>query len=87
MDRAMTLRQREIRRIFAARRRLAEPGGTVLLVRENAYLAEENERLHREIASLAASAEIWIRLYEAALARANGQSPVQLLLEPFPKRE
>ena len=81
----MTPQQAEVRRIFAARRRLAEPGGTVQLVRENAHLAEENERLRCENASLAASAEMWIRLYEAALARANERSAVQAPVDPVPE--
>ena len=42
------------------------------LERENARLAEENRRLREENADLAASAELWIRLYEAALARCGG---------------
>lgn len=39
------------------------------LARENVRLADENARLRSQNADLAASAEIWIRLYEAALAR------------------
>jgi 23S rRNA G2069 N7-methylase RlmK/C1962 C5-methylase RlmI len=48
----------------------------VQLARENMRLLEENERLRHENADLAASAEIWIRLYEAALARAKQPSPI-----------
>jgi hypothetical protein len=36
---------------------------------QNAELARENERLKQHCADLAASAELWIRLYEAALHR------------------
>lgn len=39
------------------------------LRRENLRLMEENERLRNRCADLAASAELWIRLYEAALHR------------------
>jgi len=42
----------------------------IQLARENRRLAEENDRLRTLNADLAASAEIWIRLYESALARA-----------------
>lgn len=45
------------------------------LVRENMRLAEENDRLRRACADLRASAELWARLYEGALARANGTAP------------
>ena len=41
------------------------------IARDNARLSEENARLRRENADLVASAELWIRLYEAALERAN----------------
>ena len=41
----------------------------IQLARENRRLAEENDRLRTLNADLAASAEIWIRLYEAALVR------------------
>jgi hypothetical protein len=41
-----------------------------LLQQERARLLEENARLRQHCADLAASAEIWIHLYEAALRRA-----------------
>ena len=41
----------------------------VRLARENARLTEENRRLRTVCADLVASSELWIRLYEAALAR------------------
>lgn len=41
------------------------------LARENARLTEENRRLRTVCADLVASSELWIRLYEAALAREN----------------
>jgi hypothetical protein len=43
------------------------------LDRENARLAQENRRLREANADLEASAELWIRLYEAALARCRDQ--------------
>ena len=39
------------------------------LTQENARLTEENRRLRSVCNDLAASSELWIRLYEAALAR------------------
>ena len=39
------------------------------LSQENARLTEENRRLRSVCDDLAASSELWIRLYEAALAR------------------
>lgn len=50
----------------------------VQLARENTRLAEENHRLRTQNADLAASAEIWIKLYEAALARANRAPNLEL---------
>ena len=44
------------------------------LERENTRLAEENRRLRDLNADLEASAELWIRLYEAALARCRETS-------------
>jgi hypothetical protein len=39
--------------------------------RENVRLAHENALLRQSCADLTAAAETWIRLYEAALSRAN----------------
>ncbi len=39
------------------------------LERENGRLVQENESLRQRCADLGASAELWIGLYEAALAR------------------
>ena len=72
MDTAMTLNWLEMRRISNARSRLDQQAQAARLTRENARLAEENERLRQQRDDLVASAELWIRLYEAALARANG---------------
>ncbi|HEX2444039.1 MAG TPA: hypothetical protein VHJ77_08845 [Vicinamibacterales bacterium] len=53
-------------------------GESECLRRHHAWLAEDHARLMREVARLTAlndelseSAEIWIRMYENALARAN----------------
>jgi plasmid maintenance system antidote protein VapI len=71
MDTAMTLNWLEIRRASAARARLDGETRVAALLRENARLTEELETLRRIHADLAASADMWIRLYELALARAN----------------
>lgn len=72
MDTAMTLNWLEMRRISNARARLDDQARILTLTRENARLAEENHRLHQQYQDLSASTEIWIRLYEAALERAQG---------------
>jgi len=72
MDTAMTLNWLETRRITNARVRQDEQARILTLTRENARLAEETHRLRQQYQDLAASTEIWIRLYEAALHRANG---------------
>jgi hypothetical protein len=71
MDTAMTLNWLEARRVSNARARQDEQARILTLTRENARLAEENHRLHQQFQDLAASTDIWIRLYEAALHRAN----------------
>jgi hypothetical protein len=72
MDTAMTLNWLEMRRGANARARQDDQARILTLTRENARLAEENHRLHQQLQDLAASTNIWIRLYEAALDRANG---------------
>jgi len=71
MDTAMTLNWLDMRRISNARARLDDQARILTLTRENARLAEENHRLHQQYQDLAASTDIWIRLYEAALERAK----------------
>ena len=68
----MTLNWLEMRRISHANARVDDQARILTLTRENARLAEENHRLVQQYQDLAASTEIWIRLYEAALDRANG---------------
>jgi len=75
MDTAMTLNWLEMRRISNARARLDDQARILTLTRENARLAEENHRLRQQLQDLSASTDIWIRLYEKALDRANGVVP------------
>ena len=72
MDTAMTLNWLEMRRISNARSRQDDQSRILTLTRENTRLADENNRLHQQYQDLLASTDIWIRLYEAALDRANG---------------
>lgn len=76
MDVAMALNWTEMRRVGTSRAKVDDQIRAVELARENLRLLEENERLRQENADLAGSAEMWIRLYEAALARANQPSPL-----------
>lgn len=76
MDSAIAWDWAEIRRARTTRASVDDQVRAVQLARENIRLLEENERLRQENADLAGSAEMWIRLYEAALARANQPSPV-----------
>lgn len=69
MDAAMTFKWLETQHAARAQHRLVLENDAARLVRENARLLEENDRLARRCADLAASAELWARLYEAALAR------------------
>ena len=45
-----------------------------LLEQENAYLTQNNTKLRLRLKDLEASSLSWIRLYEAALERANGMT-------------
>lgn len=76
MDVAMAFNWTEMRRVGTGRAKIDEQMRAVELARENMRLLEENERLRQQNADLAGSAEMWIRLYEAALARANQPSPL-----------
>jgi hypothetical protein len=77
MDTAMTLNWLEMRRITNARSRQDEQTRILTLTRENARLADENHRLHQQYQDLLASTDLWIRLYEAALDRANACEAVK----------
>jgi hypothetical protein len=61
----------EMHRAQFSRGRVDEQMRTVQLARENRRLMEANEQLRQSNADLTASAEMWIRLYEAALTRAT----------------
>jgi hypothetical protein len=76
MDTAMTLNWLEMRRLSNARSRQDDQARILTLTRENARLADENHRLHQQYQDLLKSTDIWIRLYEAALDRANGTDAV-----------
>ena len=71
MDTSMTLNWLEMRRVANARTRQDHEGRVVQLHRENARLTDELQQLRRANADLVASANLWIRLYEQALTRAN----------------
>jgi hypothetical protein len=43
----------------------------ILYARQNVRLAQENQVLRQSYVELTTAAETWIRLYEAALERAN----------------
>ena len=55
--------------------RVNEQTRTVQLAQENSRLMAANERLRQNNADLMAAAEIWIRLYEAALWREQQAQP------------
>ena len=76
MDVAVAFNWTEMRSRGTGRVKVDDQIRAVELARENMRLLEENERLRQENADLAGSAEMWIRLYEAALARAKQPSPL-----------
>jgi hypothetical protein len=59
------------RHVKSAAARTAREPRLLLFARENVRLAQENQVLRQSYADLTTAAEIWIRLYESALARAN----------------
>jgi hypothetical protein len=71
MKTAVAVDWMELHRAQFSRVRVDEQMRTVQLARENRRLMELNEQLRQNNADLTASAEMWIRLYEAALMRAN----------------
>jgi len=71
MKTAVAVDWMEVHRAQFSRVRVDEQMRTVQLARENRRLMEANEELRQNNADLTASAEMWIRLYEAALLRAN----------------
>ena len=75
MKTAVAVDWMEMHRAQFSRGRVDEQMRTVQLARENRRLMEANEQLRQNNADLTASAEVWIRLYEAALTRANQTLP------------
>ena len=75
MKTAVAVNWMDLHRAQFSRGRVDEQMRTVQLARENRRLMEANEQLRQDNADLTASAEMWIRLYEAALTRANQTSP------------
>lgn len=71
MKSVMTLKALATRPVPGGRARVDNDARCFFLERENAYLTQNNARLRLELQDLEASANAWIRLYEAALARAN----------------
>jgi len=71
MKTAVAVDWMELHRAQFSRVRVDEQMRTVQLARENRRLMELNQQLRQNNADLTASAEMWIRLYEAALMRAN----------------
>ncbi len=88
MDQAIALDWTELNGLRRRSRvKVDEQMRALQLARENIRLLEENERLRRENQDLAASAEIWIRLYEAALARASQAGTVFTDIKPSSTRQ
>jgi len=71
MNSVMTLKALATRPVPGGRARVDNDARCFFLERENAYLTENNARLRLQLKDLEASSNAWIRLYEAALARAN----------------
>ena len=71
MNAVTTLNGREMPPFATLRVRPSDDIRSLRLARENAALTLDNTRLRVEYEQLLSSTEIWIRLYEAALARAN----------------
>jgi hypothetical protein len=66
-----TLKGLEVPRLANLHVRPNEDLRSLRLARENACLILDNTRLRVEYENLLSSTEIWVRLYEAALERAN----------------
>jgi hypothetical protein len=67
----MTLNALAMRRTTSSPVRVDDEMRNFWLERENACLTQSNSRLRLQLKDLEASANSWIRLYEAALDRAN----------------
>ena len=73
MNSVMTLEALATRPAQGGRARVDNDARCFFLERENACLTENNARLRLQLKDLEASSNAWIRLYEAALARANSK--------------
>ena len=71
MNSVMTLKALATRPVPGGRTRVDNDARCFFLERENAYLTQNNARLRLHLKDLEASSNAWIRLYEAALERAN----------------
>ena len=71
MNSVLTLRALATRPATSSRVLVDEEGRNFWLERENACLTQNNAKLRIQLKDLEASANSWIRLYEAALERAN----------------
>ena len=71
MKTAVAVDWMELHRAQFSRVRVDDQMRTVQLARENRRLMEANEQLRQNNSDLTASADMWIRLYEAALLRAT----------------
>jgi hypothetical protein len=71
MNSVITLTGLETRRLTSSKMRANEETRSLWLARANAGLMLENTRLQSDYDALVASSVTWIRLYEAALERAN----------------
>lgn len=71
MNSVLTLSGLDVRYLTSSRVRVDDQTRSWWLAREHACLAQDNTRLRSELKDLEASANTWIRLYEAALERAN----------------
>jgi cell division protein FtsB len=71
MNSVMTLDGLATRPEIASRVRVDQDARCFFLERENAYLTQNNAKLRLQMKDLEASSLYWIRLYEAALDRAQ----------------
>ena len=71
MNAVMTLNALAMRRTSSLPVKVDDDTRNFLLERENACLTQSNARLRLELKDLEASAQSWIRLYDAALERAK----------------
>ena len=71
MNSVMTLKAVATRPATSSRVQVDNDARCFFLERENAFLTQNNARLRMQLKDLEASSLSWIRLYEAALERAN----------------